>query len=161
MTGQRKDQSLTRAMVPIVQVDPAFQGKDGGPGSLVKFNPLSSISSNDLWTVIRLSGVPTNSLHEKGFVSIGCEPCTRPVVPGQHEREGRWWWEDETLKECGLHKGNLDEEVLPILHIFFLSKVWVWLLFGFCCCYCCCCDGSSSCCERAPTRPWLVNSSTD
>ena len=119
MTGQRKDQSLTRAMVPIVQVDPAFEGKNGGPGSLVKFNPLSSISSKDLWTVLRVGGIPTNSLHEKGFVSIGCEPCTRAVVPGQHEREGRWWWEDETLKECGLHKGNMDEEVSVALLVFF------------------------------------------
>jgi len=52
--------------------------------------------------------VPYNALHDRGFVSIGCEPCTRPVNPGQHEREGRWWWEEETLKECGLHAGNVE-----------------------------------------------------
>jgi phosphoadenosine phosphosulfate reductase len=51
--------------------------------------------------------VPYNALHDRGFVTIGCEPCTRPVNPGQHEREGRWWWEEETKKECGLHIGNL------------------------------------------------------
>jgi phosphoadenosine phosphosulfate reductase len=51
--------------------------------------------------------IPYNPLHEKGFISIGCEPCTRPVLPNQHEREGRWWWEEATHKECGLHAGNL------------------------------------------------------
>jgi adenylyl-sulfate reductase (glutathione) len=54
-------------------------------------------------------GVPVNALHSQGYVSIGCEPCTRPVLPGQHEREGRWWWEDAKAKECGLHKGNLKQ----------------------------------------------------
>ena len=54
--------------------------------------------------------VPFNSLHEKGFISIGCEPCTRPVRPNQHEREGRWWWEESTQKECGLHAVNLPAE---------------------------------------------------
>ncbi|KAH8942783.1 hypothetical protein BDL97_13G013100, partial [Sphagnum fallax] len=82
ITGQRKDQSPgTRANVPVVQVDPVFEGMDGGVGILVKWNPLANV----------------------GFVSIGCEPCTRPVMPGQHEREGRWWWEDAKAKECGLH----------------------------------------------------------
>lgn len=51
--------------------------------------------------------IPYNPLHERGFISIGCEPCTRPVLPNQHEREGRWWWEEATHKECGLHAGNL------------------------------------------------------
>lgn len=53
--------------------------------------------------------MPTNKLHECGFVSIGCEPCTKAVLPNQHEREGRWWWEDATAKECGLHSGNLSK----------------------------------------------------
>ena len=56
---------------------------------------------------IRMLELPYNSLHERGFISIGCEPCTRPVLPNQHEREGRWWWEESTQKECGLHAGNL------------------------------------------------------
>ena len=51
--------------------------------------------------------VPVNELHSKGYVSIGCQPCTRPVLPNQHEREGRWWWEDAGGKECGLHSGNV------------------------------------------------------
>lgn len=54
-----------------------------------------------------LQGVPTNDLHACGYVSIGCEPCTKPVLPNQLEREGRWWWEDAAAKECGLHSGNV------------------------------------------------------
>ncbi|GER56285.1 phosphoadenosine phosphosulfate reductase [Striga asiatica] len=111
ITGQRKDQSPgTRSQIPTVQLDPAFVGLDGGPGSLVKWNPLANVSGNDVWNFLRAMNVPVNSLHAKGYVSIGCEPCTRPVLPGQHEREGRWWWEDAKAKECGLHKGNIKEE---------------------------------------------------
>ena len=73
---------------------------------LVKFNPLANWSSKQVWDYIRENDVPYNSLHERGFVSIGCEPCTKAVLPGQHEREGRWWWEEATKKECGLHSGN-------------------------------------------------------
>lgn len=105
ITGQRQDQSPTRSDVPIVQVDPAFKGQGGG--ELVKYNPLARTASADVWLTIRALGIPFNPLHERGFVSIGCEPCTRPVLPGQHEREGRWWWEEATKKECGLHSGNL------------------------------------------------------
>jgi phosphoadenosine phosphosulfate reductase len=105
VTGQRKDQSPgTRSDVPVVQLDPTF-GSAERP--LVKFNPLSAWTSLQVWTYIRDEAVPYNALHDRGFVSIGCEPCTRPVHPGQHEREGRWWWEEETKKECGLHLGNV------------------------------------------------------
>ncbi|OMO64817.1 Thioredoxin-independent 5'-adenylylsulfate reductase [Corchorus olitorius] len=111
ITGQRKDQSPgTRAAVPVVQVDPVFEGLDGGVGSLVKWNPVANVDGKDIWNFLRAMNVPVNSLHSQGYVSIGCEPCTRPVLPGQHEREGRWWWEDAKAKECGLHKGNLKEE---------------------------------------------------
>ena len=103
ITGQRKDQSPgTRANVPVIQKDPTF-----GTGNLVKFNPIANWTSKQVWDYIRENNVPYNKLHEKGFVSIGCEPCTKPVLPGQHEREGRWWWEDATKKECGLHAGNV------------------------------------------------------
>ncbi|MCX9010994.1 MAG: phosphoadenylyl-sulfate reductase [Candidatus Methanoperedens sp.] len=103
ITGQRKDQSPgTRANVPVIQKDPTF-----GTGNLVKFNPLANWTSKQVWDYIRENNVPYNKLHEKGFVSIGCEPCTRPTLPGQHEREGRWWWEDAAKKECGLHAGNV------------------------------------------------------
>lgn len=103
ITGQRKDQSPgTRSGLPVVQLDAAFEGAGGG--RLVKFNPLADVTSGGVWAFLRAQGAPTNELHERGFVSIGCEPCTRPVLPGQHEREGRWWWEEATAKECGLHK---------------------------------------------------------
>lgn len=102
MTGQRRDQSpRTRQSLAVVEVDEAHLGAGGVP--LVKFNPLAARSSADVWDAIRAFDVPFNALHERGFVSIGCEPCTRAVMPGQHEREGRWWWEEATKKECGLH----------------------------------------------------------
>ncbi|MBN8560808.1 MAG: phosphoadenylyl-sulfate reductase [Leptolyngbya sp. UWPOB_LEPTO1] len=107
ITGQRKDQSpSTRSDVPIVQVDGAFSS---GDRELIKFNPLSNWSSAQVWTYIRAYEVPYNPLHERGFISIGCEPCTKAVLPNQHEREGRWWWEDATKKECGLHAVNPTE----------------------------------------------------
>eukprot|EP00879_Flechtneria_rotunda_P007673 GHRR01008046.1.p1 GENE.GHRR01008046.1~~GHRR01008046.1.p1 ORF type:complete len:356 (+),score=134.42 GHRR01008046.1:885-1952(+) len=111
ITGQRKDQSPgTRMAVPVVEVDPVFEGVEGGPGSLIKYNPLSNMSSAEVWNFLRVMGVPTNKLHACGYISIGCEPCTRAVLPNQHEREGRWWWEDATAKECGLHSGNIRKE---------------------------------------------------
>nr|AAZ75685.1 5'-adenylylsulfate reductase [Polygonatum pubescens] len=113
ITGQRKDQSPgTRAHIPVVQVDPSFEGLDGGAGSLIKWNPVANVDGKDVWNFLRTMEVPVNSLHTQGYVSIGCEPCTRPVLPGQHEREGRWWWEDAKAKECGLHKGNISEDEL-------------------------------------------------
>ena len=111
VTGQRKDQSPgTRNAVPVCQVDPVFEGASGGAGSLVKFNPLTDATSQEVWDFLRVMGTPVNELHERGYVSIGCAPCTRAVLPGQQEREGRWWWEDATSKECGLHSGNLTED---------------------------------------------------
>lgn len=102
VSGQRRDQSPTRAEVAVVQADAGNLGKPGG-GVLLKSNPLANWSSAKVWSYIRERGVPYNELHERGFTSIGCEPCTRPVHPGQHEREGRWWWEEATKRECGLH----------------------------------------------------------
>lgn len=105
ITGQRKDQSPgTRASIPVIEVDTAFSTPEN---QLIKFNPLANWSSAQVWDYIRALDVPYNKLHERGFVSIGCEPCTRAVLPNQHEREGRWWWEESTAKECGLHVGNL------------------------------------------------------
>ena len=105
ITGQRRDQSPgTRAEVPVVQVDPTFGSAER---LLVKFNPLANWTSKQVWQYIRENQVPYNSLHDRGFISIGCEPCTRPTNPGEHERAGRWWWEEETQKECGLHAGNV------------------------------------------------------
>ena len=105
ITGQRKDQSPgTRNDIPVVQADVGFSGIGK---QLIKYNPLANWSSSDVWNYIRLMEIPYNPLHARGFTSIGCEPCTRAVLPNQHEREGRWWWEEATHKECGLHSGNL------------------------------------------------------
>ncbi|MDT4328665.1 phosphoadenylyl-sulfate reductase [Methylomonas sp. MED-D] len=105
ITGQRKDQSVdTRGYIPEVQLDAGFSG----PGKqLIKFNPLLNWSSAQVWDYIEAYQVPFNDLHQHGYISIGCEPCTRPVLPNQHERAGRWWWEEATKKECGLHGGNV------------------------------------------------------
>nr|AAC49573.1 3'-phosphoadenosine 5'-phosphosulfate reductase [Arabidopsis thaliana] len=110
ITGQRKDQSPgTRSEIPVVQVDPVFEGWMVEFGSLVKWNPVANVEGNDVWNFLRTMDVPVNTLHAAGYISIGCEPCTKAVLPGQHEREGRWWWEDAKAKECGLHKGNVKE----------------------------------------------------
>jgi phosphoadenosine phosphosulfate reductase len=101
ITGQRRDQSAeTRQDIPEVQVDNAFS-RSGH--ELVKFNPLLNWKSAQVWDYIEANQVPYNELHNKGYISIGCEPCTRPILPNQHERAGRWWWEESTQKECGLH----------------------------------------------------------
>lgn len=101
ITGQRKDQSVeTRDQLVEMEVDLAFSTDSH---TLIKFNPLVNQSSAQVWDYLEAYQVPFNALHERGFISIGCEPCTRPVLPNQHERAGRWWWEDATKKECGLH----------------------------------------------------------
>ncbi len=104
VTGQRRDQSLTRVELPTEQDDRAFSTVDH---PVVKFNPLAAWTSADIWRYIRANDVPYNPLHDTGFMSIGCEPCTRPIGPHEHERNGRWWWEDEAGKECGLHAQNV------------------------------------------------------
>lgn len=105
ITGQRKDQSLdTRSDIPEVQLDSGFSGEGR---QLIKFNPLLNWSSAQVWDYIEAYQVPFNELHKQGYISIGCEPCTRPVLPNQHERAGRWWWEEGAKKECGLHAGNV------------------------------------------------------
>lgn len=106
ITGQRKDQSPTRNDVPLAQLDTTFAASGK---TLLKFNPFANWRSKDVWDYIRMFDVPYNPLHDQGFVSIGCEPCTKPIGPNQHEREGRWWWEEATAKECGLHKINIIE----------------------------------------------------
>lgn len=106
-TGQRKDQSPgTRSQVAVVELDTTFANNER---PLYKFNPLANMTSEEVWAYIRMLELPYNKLHEQGYISIGCEPCTRPVLPNQHEREGRWWWEETEHKECGLHAGNLKE----------------------------------------------------
>lgn len=104
ITGQRRDQNPTRQELPEVEWDTAFSRPEH---PLVKFNPLANWTSTQVWDYLEAHSVPVNELHLRGYASIGCEPCTRPVLRHQHEREGRWWWEDAAKKECGLHAGNL------------------------------------------------------
>lgn len=95
ITGQRRAQSTTRAELGV-QEDDAAHG-------MAKFNPLADWSEQDVWQYIRDNNVPYNSLHDRGYPSIGCEPCTRAIQPGEDIRAGRWWWENPESKECGLH----------------------------------------------------------
>lgn len=104
ITGLRADQSLARG-------DTAFIEQNAQYG-LLKFNPLLDWSRDDALAFAREHGVPINPLHARGFLSIGCAPCTRAVAPGEAERAGRWWWEDEVGKECGLHVGP-DGRIVP------------------------------------------------
>lgn len=99
ITGQRQAQAATRAALPVREFD-----QDRG---IEKFNPLADWSEADVWTYVRQFNVPVNTLHFQGFPSIGCEPCTRAITLGEDIRAGRWWWEDPTSKECGLHNANL------------------------------------------------------
>lgn len=95
VTGLRADQSAARKDLKIFEWDENYQ--------LVKCNPLIKWSLGEVQTYLKENNVPYNILHDKGFISIGCEPCTRAVKPGEDIRAGRWWWEDNTKKECGLH----------------------------------------------------------
>jgi len=99
ITGQRREQSATRGALDEHETDPLT--------GLPKFNPLAGWGHEDVWEVIRHFGIPYNPLHDKGYPSIGCEPCTRAVKPGEDLRAGRWWWETADSRECGLHAGNL------------------------------------------------------
>jgi phosphoadenosine phosphosulfate reductase len=95
VTGQRRSQSTTRAELAVQENDEAH--------GMTKFNPLADWSEEDVWNYIRSNKVPYNPLHDKGYPSIGCEPCTRAIQPGEDVRAGRWWWENPESKECGLH----------------------------------------------------------
>jgi phosphoadenosine phosphosulfate reductase len=95
VTGQRRAQSTTRSDLPVQEHDAAHD--------MAKFNPLADWSEEDVWNYIREHKVPYNVLHDQGYPSIGCAPCTRSVQPGEDIRAGRWWWENPDSKECGLH----------------------------------------------------------
>ena len=95
VTGIRAEQSGNRHDMPQLEWDEAHQ--------LVKFHPILHWSFEEVKTFVKSNGIPYNPLHDKGFVSIGCAPCTRAIQEGEDFRAGRWWWEDESKKECGLH----------------------------------------------------------
>ena len=96
ITGLRASQSITRIDMPLVEYDALFD--------VIKVNPLIKWSETDVWDYIKENRVPYNKLHDKGFPSIGCAPCTRAIKEGEDVRAGRWWWENPEHKECGLHK---------------------------------------------------------
>lgn len=96
ITGLRREQAVTRNNLHKVEWDEQNE--------LIKVNPLIGWTSKDIWEYIKTHRVPYNKLHDKGFTSIGCQPCTRAIMPGEDIRAGRWWWENPETKECGLHK---------------------------------------------------------
>ena len=97
ITGLRREQSVTRGGLALESFDAEF--------GLLKFNPLADWSNQDVWDYIRNFEVPYNALHDHGYPSIGCAPCTRAVAAGEDIRAGRWWWEQPESRECGLHAG--------------------------------------------------------
>ena len=95
LTGMRRSQSVTRNELPVSEWDADHE--------LQKFSPLTDWSNGEVWKYIRAFDVPFNELHDQGYASIGCAPCTRAITPGEDIRAGRWWWENPETKECGLH----------------------------------------------------------
>ena len=96
MTGLRREQAATRTQVQKVEIDREH-------GNIVKINPLVDWSQKEVWEYISAHDIPYNKLHDEGFPSIGCAPCTRAIKPWEDIRAGRWWWENPEAKECGLH----------------------------------------------------------
>ena len=95
LTGMRKSQAVTRSELPVSEWDEAH--------GLQKYSPLTDWSNGNVWAYIRAFDVPYNKLHDEGYASIGCAPCTRAITAGEDIRAGRWWWENPESKECGLH----------------------------------------------------------
>ncbi|MDB5138015.1 MAG: phosphoadenylyl-sulfate reductase [Mucilaginibacter sp.] len=98
ITGIRAEQSVNRQDMENLEWDEQ--------NNLIKFHPIYSWTLNEVKDYIRINNIPYNTLHDRGFPSIGCAPCTRAVQPGEDFRAGRWWWEDQSKKECGLHAVN-------------------------------------------------------
>ena len=96
ITGLRREQSTTRNKILKIEVDTLNN-------NITKLNPLADWTNDEIWKYIRKNKVPYNELHDRGYPSIGCEPCTRSIKEGEDPRAGRWWWENDTHKECGLH----------------------------------------------------------
>ncbi len=95
ITGLRREQSITRQNIDLIEYDNNFK--------IIKINPLYDWTEAEVWDYIRKNNIPYNSLYDKNYKSIGCAPCTRPVMSGEDIRAGRWWWEHPETKECGLH----------------------------------------------------------
>jgi phosphoadenosine phosphosulfate reductase len=95
ITGIRRGQSQNRSHTPLAEYDPVRD--------LIKINPLADYDLETLKDLVEAENIPVNPLHQRGYPSIGCEPCTRAIKPGEPERAGRWWWENDEKRECGLH----------------------------------------------------------
>ncbi len=104
ITGLRGEQSNNRSDILFAQFD--------NEHDLVKLNPLADISLDELKQIIADNKIPINPLHEKNYPSIGCEPCTRAIKQGEDERAGRWWWENDEKKECGLHFSENEQQII-------------------------------------------------
>ena len=96
ITGLRREQALSRLNIKKIEIDPNHN-------NILKINPIADWSEDMVWEYIKENEVPYNKLHDMGFPSIGCEPCTRAISKGENRRSGRWWWEESSQKECGLH----------------------------------------------------------
>jgi phosphoadenosine phosphosulfate reductase len=105
ITGLRRSQSGNRATTPFAEYD--------AERDLIKVNPLADWSIEDIDAYVEAESVPTNPLHKRGYPSIGCEPCTRAIKPGEPERAGRWWWENDEKRECGLHVPEAASSAIP------------------------------------------------
>lgn len=112
ITGLRRDQWASRSNIRKIEIDHDH-------GGITKVNPLADWTEEEVWAYIRANNVPYNALYDKGFTSIGCVPCTRPTQPGEDPRAGRWWWEMNAPKECGMHcpieTGGFEHEAESIL----------------------------------------------
>ena len=112
ITGLRRDQWATRSDIRKVEIDHDH-------GAIVKLNPLADWTEDEVWDYVREHDLPYNALYDKGFTSIGCAPCTRPTKAGEDLRAGRWWWETNAPKECGIHcaieTGGLEHELHALL----------------------------------------------
>jgi phosphoadenosine phosphosulfate reductase len=112
ITGLRREQWASRANIRKVELDHDH-------GGIVKVNPLADWTKEEVWEYLETHGVPVHPLYAQGYTSIGCEPCTRPIRPGEDDRAGRWWWEQGAPKECGIHcpieTGGFEHEAHAIL----------------------------------------------
>lgn len=112
ITGLRRDQWASRTNIRKIELDHDH-------GGVVKVNPLADWTEEEVWDYIKTHRVPYNKLYDKGYTSIGCHPCTRPVKPGENPRAGRWWWEINAPKECGMHcsllTGGFEHELEALL----------------------------------------------
>jgi phosphoadenosine phosphosulfate reductase len=112
ITGLRRDQWASRTDIRKVEIDHDH-------GAIVKLNPLAEWTEDEVWDYVREREVPCHPLYDRGYSSIGCAPCTRAIAPGEAARAGRWWWEQNAPKECGIHcaieTGGMEHELRAIL----------------------------------------------